>query len=85
MKVANVDIRVLIAVTDVKNWQIADYLGIGTATFQRWIRTELDQEKKDKIIKAINELSGREFKKVTGLEKVSDEDLLEELKLRGLI
>lgn len=85
MITANKDIRALIAVSGIKNWEIAEYLGIAEPTFYRWMRTELDQEKKDKIIKAINELSGREFKKVTGLEEVPDKELLEELKKRGLI
>ncbi len=41
----------------VKNWQIADYLGIADTTFSRWLRKELATEKKELIMSAIERLA----------------------------
>lgn len=37
-------------------YQIADFLGIGEATINRWLRNELDSDKKNLIINAIDSI-----------------------------
>lgn len=50
---ANRDIRVACMEQDVKFWQIAMQLGISAETFTRRMRTELDEEEKAKIFRAM--------------------------------
>ena len=37
-------------------YQIAEFLGIGEATINRWLRSELDSDKKELIINAIDSI-----------------------------
>lgn len=50
----NNDIRDYAKEKGVKLWQIAEHLGVTDATFSRWLRHELDSEKKEKIIRIID-------------------------------
>ena len=50
---ANRDIQVACMEQDVKFWQIAMQLGISAETFTRRMRTELDEEEKAKIFRAM--------------------------------
>lgn len=54
----NRDIRTAALKAGVKNWQIADKLGIHEGTFSRKLRYELNSEEKSKIINIIEELKG---------------------------
>lgn len=60
MQKRNIDIRTLARVENLKHWQIAEQLGISEITFSRWLRTELDSEKKELIKTAIREIKERE-------------------------
>ena len=53
---ANADIRIAIMVSGVKYWEVADELGVSDSTFTKWLRKELSDEKKQKIIEAITRL-----------------------------
>lgn len=55
----NKEIRVMLTVNNIKHWEVADSIGIAEGTFSRWLRKELPEEKKEAIIKAINELKER--------------------------
>ncbi len=51
---ANADIRQLMRINQVSQWQIAEVLGCCENTVARYLRTELDTELKKKYINAIN-------------------------------
>lgn len=42
-------------------WQIAEKLGIHEKTFYGWMRFEMDEERKSKVMKAIKEISNQKY------------------------
>lgn len=58
----NVDIREKAEKSNVKLWQIADYLGITDGNFSRKLRKELPEEEKQKIFTIIKELEAEEVR-----------------------
>ena len=52
---ANTDLRMEIMKRGLKNYQVASFVGVTETTFSKWLRTELPPEKKQDILKAINE------------------------------
>ncbi|EOI42824.1 MULTISPECIES: hypothetical protein [Enterococcus] len=55
---ANQDLRELIYTERLKNWQVADKIGISDSRFSVWLRTPLNEERRLKVIAAINDLKG---------------------------
>lgn len=55
---ANQDLRELIYTERLKNWQVADKIGISDSRFSVWLRTPLNKERRLKVIAAINDLKG---------------------------
>lgn len=53
----NNDIRKAALVADVRHWEICDYLGISEPTLTRWLRYELPEEKRRRILAAIEAIS----------------------------
>ncbi|MFB5429853.1 hypothetical protein ACE4ZH_02385 [Enterococcus casseliflavus] len=53
---ANQDLRELIYTERLKNWQVADKIGISDSRFSVWLRTPLNEERRLKVITAINDL-----------------------------
>lgn len=53
----NVEVRRLAKEKNVRHWQIADEIGVSESTFVHWLRKELSDEKKEKIIAAIEKIS----------------------------
>lgn len=53
---ANKDLRELIYTERLKNWQVADKIGISDSRFSVWLRTPLNEERRLKVITAINDL-----------------------------
>lgn len=53
---ANKDIRDYLERYYIKNWQLAKELGVHETTLCRWLRYELSNDKKDKILKAIERI-----------------------------
>ena len=53
----NKDIRRAIGAHGLKQWQVAEALGISEATFYRKMRKELPNEEKEKILTLIYELA----------------------------
>lgn len=49
----NIEIRNAIFTNNLKKWEIANKLGITDSTFSRMLRTELSEEKKNKILEII--------------------------------
>ena len=57
MKKANQDIRKAIRKSGLYQYEIAEKMGVRSdATFTRWLRFELEDEKKEQIYRAIKEL-----------------------------
>lgn len=56
MTKANSHIRDMIKKADVYQWQVADVLGISEVTLIRWLRTDLKEEKEERIVQAIEQL-----------------------------
>lgn len=52
----NLDIRKAIESNNFKYWQVANKLKMNDGNFSRLLRTELDENNKNKILKAIQEL-----------------------------
>lgn len=54
---ANSEIRMRLAATGVKQYQVADCLGIADTSFSRKLRKELPEEEKNRILSIIDKLS----------------------------
>lgn len=54
---ANADIRKAARIADIPQWKICEHLGISEPTLTRWLRSELSEDKKQRIMDAISELS----------------------------
>jgi len=57
---ANQDIRNLILSERLRNWEVAEVVGISDSRFSVWLRTPLNEERKQRILKAIDELTKKE-------------------------
>ena len=56
MKLSNKIIRKAISESGLKYWHVANQYGISDGNFSRLLRKELSNEKKERILKIINEL-----------------------------
>lgn len=54
---ANREIREKIYDAHLRNWQVSNSIGIADATFSRWLRTPLSDERKRRVEKAISDLT----------------------------
>lgn len=52
----NNEIRKAMLRANVKQWEVADQLGISEFTYSRWLRTELSADKKSLILQAIEDI-----------------------------
>ena len=53
---ANEKIRAAMRIADIKQWQVADAIGIHEATFCAWLRHELKGERKRRVVDAIKKV-----------------------------
>lgn len=58
--IVNSEIRVKILTTGVKQWQIAEKMGIADTSLSRKLRYELSEKEKIKILAIIDELAKKE-------------------------
>lgn len=56
----NQNLRTILKLKGIPMWKLAKQIGISEPTITRWFRTELPTEKYEKVITAIQELSGGE-------------------------
>lgn len=56
MMKANQGIRNQIFLNRLRNWEVAERVGISDGRFSVWLRTELNDERKVRVQKAIDEL-----------------------------
>ena len=52
----NQEIRKIIEESGLKKYQIANEIGITVYTFSHWLQTDLNEERKTRILKAIEKL-----------------------------
>ena len=55
----NEQIRTALRCSDVKQWEVAEQLGVSEVTVCRWLRTELPDDKKVQILQAISDVSAK--------------------------
>lgn len=53
---SNLEIRKKILSNAIKNNQLADAIGINQSTLSVWLRTELNDERRDRVEKALDQL-----------------------------
>lgn len=56
----NQDIRAAIFTHSLRNWQVARAMGVHEATLCRWLREEMEPERKARVLKVVRELAGGE-------------------------
>lgn len=56
MQLNNLDIRQMIFAKRLKYFEVAQELGITPTTFSRWLQTEINEERKREILKAIKRI-----------------------------
>lgn len=56
----NENIRKAARVANIPLWRIADAMGVGENTVYRWLRRPLDEEKEQRFMDAIEQLSKEE-------------------------
>lgn len=52
---SGVDIRKQLQNSNMKQWELAQKLNVSESTLIRWLRTELPEEKKERILKLITD------------------------------
>lgn len=62
----NTELKKIIRMSGLYQWQIAEEIGISEATFTRWMRSKLSDENKRKILDAIKALTKNIRKEVEG-------------------
>lgn len=56
----NQEVRIKAKARGVKLWQIAQHLGISEPTITRWLRVELEPERKAQMLEAIDTLAAQQ-------------------------
>ena len=54
-KACNIRIKIALLESGMKNWELANILGISEATMSRRLRVELSDEEQNRIIKVIHD------------------------------
>ncbi len=53
----NVEIRGMMKKAGLAQWRVADEIGIGEYTFTRWLRRKLSDERRERVLAAIERLT----------------------------
>lgn len=53
---ANLEIRIKMQKADVRQWEVADGMGVSEFTLTRWLRKELSEERKAAVLDAVHRL-----------------------------
>lgn len=57
-RMENLEIREEIRKSRLFHYEIADALGVSESAFSKWLRSEMDAERKEKVIRAIETVKG---------------------------
>ena len=52
----NTEVRAIIRAKGLKNYEVANQLGIRPASFSRWLQSEMSQERKELVLEAIENI-----------------------------
>ncbi|WP_460648521.1 hypothetical protein [Lactococcus garvieae] len=52
----NIKIRQQLLLNGIKNYQLADAVGVNQSTLSVWLRTEMSDERKERVEKALDKL-----------------------------
>lgn len=52
----NIEVRKRVKDSGVRYWEIAEHMNISAETLCRWLRREFDEERKQSVLKAIDEI-----------------------------
>lgn len=55
MNLNNIEVRTAIEKKRLKYFEVAQALGITQHTFSHWLQTEMDQDRKERVLKTIKE------------------------------
>ena len=55
---SNMTIRTAMKKKGMAQWQLGELLGVSENTINRWLRKELPEKEKEKILKLINDFKG---------------------------
>jgi len=55
---SNLEIREEIKKSRLFHYEIADALGVSESAFSKWFRSEMDAERKEKVMRAIESIKG---------------------------
>ena len=58
MSLANFEVRQAIEKKRLRHYEVAELLNITPETFSKWMRHEMEPDKKEKILKAISDFQG---------------------------
>ena len=58
----NADLRTEMRIANVRQWEVAEAVGVSEMTMVKWLRRELDDEKKARVRKGIAEAAARHGK-----------------------
>ncbi len=53
----NIDIRQKLLLNNIKYYELADAMGINQSTLSVWLRTELNDERRERVEKALDKLT----------------------------
>ena len=57
--IKNLDVRMEIMKRGLKNYKVAEVIGVTETTFSKWLRTEMTPARKEQVLRAVNELIGK--------------------------
>lgn len=57
MKLANIEIRNSIKENRLRYWEVAERVGISDTRFSAWLRLPLNDDRKERVLNAIKELT----------------------------
>ena len=56
MNIANEELRTELRIKNIPLWKVARAVGVHETTFVKWMREELDGERKERVLKAVAEI-----------------------------
>ena len=55
-RIRNADVRKAMLMADIKQWELAEAIGVSEVTICRWLRTELSDDKKEALLDVIKRM-----------------------------
>ena len=68
----NESIRLLLQMKRVRQWEIAEAIGVSEPTLCRMLRKELTDEQKKKIVSVVNDIAKKHYEAISQCELITD-------------